>query len=91
MCDPLCQGCIYSIMTPLEFMDCKKCKSMLVEHPNRPGWYYFVSKQEERRTTRYSEEIMNELADLMNRFLETHKIYELLELVEASVATKEQN
>lgn len=38
-----------------------------------------------------SEEIMDELVELMNRFLETHKIYELIELVVGSVATKEQN
>lgn len=47
LCDPLCCGCIYSIATPLLFKDCEKCKKMLKECPDRPGYYYFANEENE--------------------------------------------
>jgi hypothetical protein len=37
----------------------------------------------------YSEKEMDELVDKMVTFLETHNVFELMELVTAAVATKE--
>jgi hypothetical protein len=39
---------------------------------------------------RYSEQIMQDIVDLMNEFLIDHTIAELMELVTGSIATKEQ-
>ena len=39
---------------------------------------------------RYSEDIMDELVNLMEVFLQDHEIYKLMELVADAVATKEQ-
>ena len=38
---------------------------------------------------RYSDETKDALMNMMISFLETHKIYELMELVVSAVATKE--
>ena len=38
----------------------------------------------------YSEKIMDEIVDKMDEFLENHTIHELLELVIAAVAKKEE-
>lgn len=40
---------------------------------------------------RYSEDIMDELSNLMDVFLKDHEIYKLMELVADAVATKEQS
>lgn len=47
-CDPLCRGCIYSIATPLLFKDCEKCKKMLKECPDKPGYVYFTNEENEK-------------------------------------------
>ena len=39
----------------------------------------------------YSENEKTELVDKMIEFLESHKVYELMELVADAVATKEQD
>lgn len=39
--DPLCTTCLYALATPLQHQDCEKCKSLLEEVPNKPGYYYF--------------------------------------------------
>lgn len=39
--DTRCDGCILAIATPLMIKDCEKCKSLMKECPNKPGWYYF--------------------------------------------------
>ena len=38
----------------------------------------------------YSEKEMDELVEKMVQFLKTHNVFELMELVTAAVATKEQ-
>ena len=38
----------------------------------------------------YSEKEMDELVDKIVQFLETHNVFELIELVTAAVATREQ-
>ena len=48
LCDPLCCGCIYSIATPLLFKDCEKCKKMLKECPDKPGYVYFANEENEK-------------------------------------------
>lgn len=40
--------------------------------------------------SRYSEQIMDDIVDLMCKFLRNHDIWMLLELVANAVATKEQ-
>ena len=39
---------------------------------------------------RYSEQIMQDIVDLMDEFLENHSIADLMELVTGAIATKEQ-
>lgn len=50
LCDPLCCGCIYSIATPLLFKDCEKCKKMLKECPDEPGYVHFANEENEKAT-----------------------------------------
>ena len=47
-CDPLCSGCIYSTITPLLFKDCEKCKKMLKECLNEPGYVYFANEENKK-------------------------------------------
>ena len=44
----------------------------------------------ERKTTMYSEEIMDEIYEKMIEFLKDHKIYKLMEIVADAVEYKEQ-
>lgn len=44
----------------------------------------------EKVNGRYSEDIMNALANLMTVFLKDHEIYRLMELVTSVIATEEQ-
>jgi len=39
----------------------------------------------------YSEKNMDDLVNRMIEFLRTHKIYELMELVTAAIATREED
>ena len=75
MCDPLCSGCPLSIATPLLYRDCEKCKSLLKECPDKPGYYYFDTKPTLEHIMRASENIEIILTESLNpkTYFEKHK------------------
>lgn len=50
----------------------------------------YEEKETSDKRMRYPEKEMDELVEKMVQFLETHMAFELMELVTAAVATKEQ-
>lgn len=66
-CDPLCYGCIYSIATPLLFKDCEKCKKMLKECPDKPGYVYFANEENENFKTRIEKREESKISDPEDR------------------------